>query len=333
MSSMSASIAISDKVRSSGPSSSSKITTGISSSLPSSLRDSCINFGDRLTGGFLMNSFEKRRDWDEHSHEPTRKLEEVNKSNNHCSALEKQAGIQSGLGMDLDGKVADGGNKSAIDTTSRIGESSNKTNSGDVGCKVGYVNHHGVVVMDLSNDTSIISSNSRYKRYSFSPPDGCDLTPHLSELDHNVMAILSRCDPQRVRRCYSCGYDNTEKFEQQHNSFRIESGNYGYRNNSYESWNPAYGYTNPSYGSQRQEPLGSWNNYNDYNTGYFGGGNQPGGSYCNQNYQGMVNSSVNDLDAGNRRRLNSDGALSNDSDLVNAMDEDEVFTFDVSFFS
>jgi hypothetical protein len=350
MSSVSASIAISNKIRSG-----SKITAGISSSLPSSLRDSSISMcHDKISsiGGVLMNSSEIgiREGHSDHHHQSSRDAQIAINSSTPSEGHDRRIALGISSKMDLenvDGKIDHGSVSTGSDSSSSgLGLGGGR---GGYGIGIGIVNHNGVVVMDHEHDFSIISNHgSRLRKHAFNPDDP-DLPPHLSEyFEQNVIAILNRCDPQRGRKCYSCGYDNTEKFQQEQQGTNIDDTfYYGFRNSvGYEdetyNWNGTSYSNNPgrnnSYGSDyshhnqtspHQQDLNSWN-YNNYNTGYFGGGQSAGG-YFPQNQSGVLSGSGNnDMDVGNRRRFNSDGAHS-DSDAGNAMDDDEVFTFDVSW--
>jgi len=203
------------------------------------------------------------------------------------------------------------------------------------------------VGLGVTGAEGIISG--RMKKYSYSPNDP-ELPPHLSEyLEQNVIAIMNRCDPERGRRCYSCGYDNTVNSDQQQQQLKQQQEGYGsgyssaFRNSvGYEDepycWNAysyvnngstgagmGYGYSN-QYGnsggnSQPQGGMVGWNYYNDSYSGHLG--------LYHNNYQHGNMSEGEIAMALSRRRYNSDGGNS-DLDSGNAMDDDEVFTFDVS---
>jgi hypothetical protein len=166
----------------------------------------------------------------------------------------------------------------------------------------------GPLTMDLEPSDRIMETNSGKYRRKFTDPE---LPPHLSEYSElNVISIVNQCDPERGRRCYSCGYDNTEKW--------LLKNNYYYRqqqklknqrkNNNNNLINEPYTWT-----LQHQYPT------------------QPPQVCWNSNYfqtEFVQSGSV----SGQRKRVYSDGEGGSGADLgegENAMDDEEVFTFDV----
>lgn len=199
------------------------------------------------------------------------------------------------------------------------------------------------LTMDLDSSDKVMVNSARGRRNRRSDPD---LPPHLSEYsERNVIAILNRCDPERGRRCYSCGYDNTDKWlSNNQNSFGAYK-NYGQRNSigiddepyswtfqhqinqsqQMQAGNEGGGSSGFHFQQTQPAPTPCWNyNYYEsdsgYNTGY----------YYHQQQQPEMN--MSESVEGRKRFYSDEGSGSNtiSDDLTNAMDDEEVFTFDVS---
>ncbi|OXA50050.1 Sestrin-1 [Folsomia candida] len=205
--------------------------------------------------------------------------------------------------------------------------------------------------MDLEPSDRIMEKSSTV-RWKYTDPD---LPPHLSEVnERNVIAILNRCDPERGRRCFSCGYDNTEKWlsNNQNNGYSVDpEGYFGHRKNSVGGGYDDEPYfwtfqqqglqqqlgnsTTSSRGGgggggyfqnqpQQQPPPPAWS----YN--YFDGGDSAG--FYHNNYHHSNNQQMSES---GRKRFYSDGGsgsnTNSDLDIANAMEDEEVFTFDMAY--
>jgi sestrin len=187
---------------------------------------------------------------------------------------------------------------------------------------------------ERSNKTTMDLEGGRHKTNTgigyhgrCADPDDPDLPPHLSEyMEQNVIAVLNRCDPERYRRCYSCGYDNTSSSaDSSKNGFSSASNadspcnNPAGGNNSSAGNNLVnYYWSQPTYG------------YSGYDYGWTNA--YPPGYYQNIYYPPNQNHTHH-----HHENTESDnpvvGSTHPDDFGVNDMDEEEIFTFDARLLS
>lgn len=215
-------------------------------------------------------------------------------------------------------------------------------------------------MMDLSTPPEQEQQVQRRRKYAFNPEEAGDEPPHLSEYyEKNVIAVLNRCDPGVWGKCYSCGSQSrhpvvTPNFvapvtPANKKTTGFVSASSPETDNTF--WNHYYNYKS----DYRTSDIGSNSAYQYHNNegAPWGSGRRGSGG----NNSGAFGGRRNDIVAGGvvygpfiegarvvKWNDSGDGGHGGDDDLdncvtgveanlqdTNMMEDEEVFTFDVSF--